>query len=158
MNTRAKSSGFTLIELAIVVAVVAILAAVAFPTYKDQVRKSRRSEAIAELSQLALEQEKFRANNTQYFDTVANLCDWRDDGDTTNDSCTDNDLFDTDYYDVAVAAGANATTYTLTASPKAGTDQVNDKCDGDTYARLTLDQSNDKGAEDSSSNPVTGCW
>ena len=63
---RQRNTGFTLIELMITVAVVGILAAIAYPSYMDSVRKSRRSEAIDALSAIALAQEKWRANNTTY--------------------------------------------------------------------------------------------
>lgn len=63
---RKQHTGFTLIELMIVVAVIGILAAIAYPNYSDYVRRSRRSDAQAALMQLRLAQEKFRANNTTY--------------------------------------------------------------------------------------------
>lgn len=44
-----RARGFTLIELMIVVAIVAILAAVAYPSYRDSISKSRRAEARAQL-------------------------------------------------------------------------------------------------------------
>src|SRR5687767_1252412 len=61
-----KASGFTLIELMIVVAVVAILAGVAYNVYTDQMRKSRRAEAKQVLSDYANRQEKYRSNNANY--------------------------------------------------------------------------------------------
>ena len=58
--------GFTLIELMIAVVVVAILAAVALPSFMDSIRKSRRSEAFGALSNIQQAQERWRANNAAY--------------------------------------------------------------------------------------------
>ena len=63
---RRKHSGFTLIELMIVVLVVAILASFAIPSYLSQVRKSRRSDATSTLGDLQLRQERYRAENPTY--------------------------------------------------------------------------------------------
>lgn len=60
------SRGFTLIELMIAVVVVAILAAVALPSFMDSIRKSRRSEAFTALSNIQQAQERWRANNAAY--------------------------------------------------------------------------------------------
>ena len=60
------SRGFTLIELMIAVVVVAILAAVAFPSFMDSIRKGRRSEAFSALSSIQQAQERWRANNAAY--------------------------------------------------------------------------------------------
>ncbi len=62
--------GFTLIELLIVIAVVAILAAVAFPAYQDQIRKARRTDGQSALVGIAMAQERFRANCSRYADTL----------------------------------------------------------------------------------------
>jgi type IV pilus assembly protein PilE len=54
----ASNKGFTLIEVMIVVAIVGILAAVAYPSYQDHVRKSRRAEAQSALMGLAAAMER----------------------------------------------------------------------------------------------------
>jgi type IV pilus assembly protein PilE len=66
-------SGFTLIELSIVVLVVGILAAMALPSFLDQVRKARRADAMDALEKVQLEQAKFRANCPHYADGLANV-------------------------------------------------------------------------------------
>jgi type IV pilus assembly protein PilE len=71
-SRRGKPVGFTLIELMIVVAVVAILAAIAIPAYNDQVRRSRRADAMSALESMAMAQEQWRANNRRYA-TLAEL-------------------------------------------------------------------------------------
>lgn len=58
--------GFTLIELMIVVAVVGILAAIAYPSYIDHVRKARRVDAKAALTEVAQKLEAFYARNASY--------------------------------------------------------------------------------------------
>ncbi|MDE2437052.1 MAG: prepilin-type N-terminal cleavage/methylation domain-containing protein [Sphingomonadales bacterium] len=66
-----QQSGFTLIELMVAIVVVAILAAVAFPSYLNSVRKSRRSEAISALTWIQQAEERYRANCTTYSNTLA---------------------------------------------------------------------------------------
>lgn len=65
---RTLAAGFTLIELMIAVALVAILAAVALPSYLDSVRKGRRSEAISAIAAVQQAQERARSNFTSYCD------------------------------------------------------------------------------------------
>ena len=63
---KASGRGFTLIELMIVVAVVGILAAVAYPSYLDQVQKTRRADGKAALLQAVQQAERFFTQNTTY--------------------------------------------------------------------------------------------
>ncbi len=63
--------GFTLIELMITVAIVGILAAVAYPSYLEQVAKGRRTEAKAILLQANQWMERFYAENYRYDQNTA---------------------------------------------------------------------------------------
>jgi type IV pilus assembly protein PilE len=54
------------------VAVIAILAVIALPAYNDQVRRSRRADAMSALESMAMAQEQWRANNRRYA-TLAQL-------------------------------------------------------------------------------------
>lgn len=58
--------GFTLIELMVVVAVIAIIAAIALPNFQEQVRKSRRSDALAQAGQMQLALARWRADCPTY--------------------------------------------------------------------------------------------
>ena len=63
---RAKSRGFTLIELMIVVAIIGILSALAIPAFRSYVQKSRMSEGFAFLGEIRQRQEAYRAEFGQY--------------------------------------------------------------------------------------------
>ncbi len=73
MRKLKKTLGFTLIELMIVVAIVAILAAIAYPSYRDSIRKSRRVDAKSALTDIAQKQEAFYARNGSYTDDMKDL-------------------------------------------------------------------------------------
>ena len=73
--TRASAAhqrGFTLIELMIAVVIVAILAAVALPSFLDSVRKGRRADAFAAITRIQQAQEQWRGSHAAYTDTLAN--------------------------------------------------------------------------------------
>lgn len=61
-----SARGFTLIELMITVAVIAVLSAIALPSYTDYVRRGKLTEATSGLSELRLRAEKFFADNRTY--------------------------------------------------------------------------------------------
>ncbi|MEJ1355226.1 MAG: type IV pilin protein [Candidatus Sedimenticola sp. (ex Thyasira tokunagai)] len=72
-----RSGGFTLIELMIVVAIIGILAAIAMPSYKEQVRKTRRADAQSVLYDFANAMERYASKNpnTGYADAATGDAD-----------------------------------------------------------------------------------
>jgi type IV pilus assembly protein PilE len=70
-NARARVRGFTLIELVVAIAVVGILAAIAWPSYLQQVTRGRRSSAKAAMMDLANREQLYLVANRAYADTAA---------------------------------------------------------------------------------------
>ena len=66
LSRPANQKGFTLIEVMIVVAIIGILAAVAYPSYVDSIRKGKRAEARAALMNLLQQQERYFTQNNTY--------------------------------------------------------------------------------------------
>lgn len=64
--SKNQSQGFTLIEVMVIVVIVGILAAVAYPTYQFAIRKAKRSEGKAALMQLMQQEERYYSQNTTY--------------------------------------------------------------------------------------------
>ncbi len=74
-NVSPKQSGFTLIELMIVVAIAGVLTAVAYPSYREQVNKGYVADAQSELSNTAFDMEQAYQENRTYQDPdTADTC------------------------------------------------------------------------------------
>lgn len=131
-----QALGFTLIEVMIVVAVIAILAAIAVPNYQEYVRRGYRSEARAGLLQAAQWMER-AATATGVYPTAlpGSLA-----GVPSN------------RYTIAFADGHTNGEFTLNATPRQS--QQGDKC-----GTLTLSNTGQRGASGSTSGDlVTECW
>lgn len=112
-----RSKGFTLIELMIVVAIIGILAAIAYPSYQDHVRKTRRSDAQGALMGLANAMERHYTANNTYAGAAAGGNDTGAPAIYADESPLDGG---TKFYDLAIVAPTSATSYTIRATPKNG--------------------------------------
>jgi type IV pilus assembly protein PilE len=61
-----RNHGFSLLELMTVIVILAILAAIEYPTYKESVRKAKRAEGRAALMALMQQQERYYSQNSTY--------------------------------------------------------------------------------------------
>ncbi|MBF5005089.1 type IV pilin protein [Diaphorobacter sp. NR2-3-3-1] len=132
-----REGGFTLIELMITVAVVGILAAIAYPSYQEYVIRSRRTEGMALLSDAAAKQERWRAQNGSYTTTVSDL------------RLGHGDLSEREYYKLTITADNG---YTLTAT-RNGAQVADKKC-----GNFTLNALGAKGMEAGKPGTVKDCW
>ncbi len=140
-RTSKAVSGFTLIELMIVVAIVGILAAVAIPSYTEYVKRGNRASARAALLEAQQFMERFYAANSRYTTDAAG---------TTSPALParlQSVPAELPRYTLALSA-PSLNSYTLTASPITGT---TDKC-----ANLTLTSTGVKGT--SSTLSAAECW
>lgn len=116
---RKQCGGFTLVEMMMVIAVMAILVTIVVPSYQDYMRKGKRSDGVAGLLKMQLTEEKWRANNTTY-GTFANI------GSPTTEH---------GYYILSITNNT-ATGYVGKATAQG--DQVNDKSSGTSCTVLTM--------------------
>ena len=147
---RGRQKGITLIELMIVIVIVGILAAVAYPSYQNSVRKARRADGAAALTNVQLAQEKLRSSCRFYAQNLAgaaNICGANAAGSTVNAPAASGE----GHYVVALS-NASPTGYTVTAT---GTgDQANDKAGGVTCTLvLTVSAASPNGAR-----TPDACW
>jgi type IV pilus assembly protein PilE len=67
-----RSSGFTLLEILVVLAIVGILSAIAFPVYTSAIGKSRRAEGRTAILMLLQQQERYMTQHNTYADYIIN--------------------------------------------------------------------------------------
>ena len=109
--------GFTLIELMITLAVVAILAAIAYPSYQDSVRKSRRADAKSVLLEAAQWMERFYTENNRYDQNRAGTAVTHATQFPGSGLAESPKEGGTMYYDITLSA-VTQNSYTLQAAPK----------------------------------------
>lgn len=143
MIDQRTSAGFTLIEVMIVVAIIGILAAIAYPSYDEYVKRGNRTEGQALLSEAAARQERFFAQNNRYVTTAADIGKLQLRG--TNGTTVTSD---TGKYTLSVGTANGDGGYTLTA-----TQQFSDTACGN----LTLTALGTKGRQ-GSGKTIQECW
>lgn len=142
MKRCSHQRGFTLIELMIVVAIIGIIAAIAYPSYLNNVRDTRRTTAQADLMELSQWMERQYSVDYDYRDASGNAPALPFTESPRNGS--------TAFYDITFNGSVTQNGYTLQAAPKAGSDQANDSC-----GTLTL---NEAGARGATGGSVADCW
>ena len=154
-HPRRAIAGFTLIELMIVVAIIAVLSAIAVNSYVKYAQRSRRSDAMAALT---MDQGILERCYAQTFDyskvTVPN-------SGCGSLSTSSPNLSPKKNYNVTLtfpapaSTGAGATSYTLDATPAAGSPQMQDtQCWHISLTSANVRQATDSGAVDQ----TTTCW
>ena len=125
-------------ELMIVIAIVGILAAVAYPSYSAYVSQARRVDAMNNLLRYQIEQEKYRASNIQYAASFTILVGGADPLPSSEG-----------FYSLSInlPAGNEATQFTITAAPAGA--QVGDAC-----GNFVVDQN----GPNFGAGANAGCW
>jgi type IV pilus assembly protein PilE len=137
---RNKNKGFTLIELMVVVAVVAILSAVAYPSYTEYVARGHRADARAGLLQAQQWLERAATATGTYPTSLPSSLTWSTDTSKR--------------YTIGFKGTPTTTAYTLLATRKSPGPQASDKC-GD----FTLSNTGVRGADNATeSNVLANCW
>jgi len=136
-------AGFTLIELLIVVAVVGILGAIAFPSYTQYVIRGKRAEGRTALMDAAALQERFYSDCNRY-GSLGNSTRDCGAGEAVIGTTSENGK-----YNLTVNPASPTTTYTLKAAPTF----ADTEC-----GTLTLTNAGTKGMEGGSTTDVKTCW
>ena len=135
MQMRRHMHGMTLMELMVVVVIIGILTAIAFPNYREFVARAKRTEAKAALLQIATNQERFYLQNSTFTTDMTML-----------GFPVDPFITDSDSYSITVTA-ADQSDFTAVATYQF-VDAENDKCGPW--------QVNGRGIKTSA--PHTACW
>ena len=115
-----RNSGFTLIEMVVVVAIVAILTMIAYPSFMQSVRKSKRTDAHTAMTRASNNLERFFGTNNSYTTDATQLGLMMEGGTAYSDN---------GHYVMTITAGASGigSSYVVNANAKAGDMQADDE-------------------------------
>lgn len=138
MTIQRLQRGFTLIELMIAVAILAIVMGIAIPSYTQWVIESGRADGKAQLFETAQNLERCFTRYSTY----------------DSDDCNvgDGDTIETEKGKYQVTVDADPTRFELTAAPQGG------QADDDECASLILDSTGARRISDDATGDVEDCW
>lgn len=138
--------GFTLIELMITVAIVAIVSGIAYPSYQAYVKRANRADARAQILDTAQKQERYYSSNNTYLaisaPTTAAPTGWQ--------NWAGGSGMTSRKYNLSVTLGGGGTSYTITAAPANG--YTDTECG--TYTLTSANVRNNTGNSKTSAE----CW
>jgi len=149
MNQR----GFTLVEIMVVLAIVMTLAAIAMPSYTENIKQSKRAEAKAQLLEAAQFMQRFYSQNDSYATKR---------GDSSNVAIPDalarvprTAAAGSQNYTISFATpGPTTATFILQAAPRVGGSMAGDKC-----GTFTLTQAGQRGVSGNAAGTTAdSCW
>lgn len=142
-----KNTGFTLIEMMIAVAIMGILVMVAYPSYQESMRKSRRADGIASALAVQVAQERFRGNCRFYAKNIGggDVCGASGAASTVATVSTSNE----GYYTLSIEGTTSGNAYTILITPT-GSQTADTDCNP---MRLTFSNINPNGLKS-----PTDCW
>ena len=117
---RRQQAGFTLIEIMIVVLIIGVLMAIAYPSYQNHLVKTRRATAAACMMEAAQFMERHYTTRLSYLDPATNAAPALPAMQCRTDLAK--------FYTIQLAAGTQARSYTLEAVPKGQQTKDNAKC------------------------------
>ena len=139
-----RTAGFTLIELMIVVAIIGILVAIAYPSYQEHIRKSRRVDAKSAVLDLAARQERYFSVNNRYATTPSDL------GLAQAAFPIDVLSGSTAYYEITLDTPLSPTQFAIRATPKGA--QAIDSCGSYWIDQLGVQKN------PPNNTAIAGCW
>jgi type IV pilus assembly protein PilE len=143
MSMRRHSMGFTLIESMITVAIIAIVAAIAYPSYQDYVIRSRRGSVAVCLTEVSQFMERFYTTNLRYDISTADVVVAIPALQCRTDLAT--------HYTISFNGAPTATTYAIQAAPQGVQASKDTSC-----GTLGLNQAGAK--SESGTGSVADCW
>ncbi len=142
LHSHPRQNGFTLIELMIVIAILGVLGAIAYPSYTEYVMRGHRTEARAGLLQAQQWLERAATATGVYPTALPDTLTWSADGNKR--------------YTIGLAAGNTTTAFTLTATPKTASPQAKDKCGA--YSLSHTGQRGANGKKEGDTGYDSSCW